>query len=131
MINSKSEKYQTNKDLLQNKPYIQNMMIFVPNMSKPTKRNNGYVAKVLILFGAKIACYGLRGYFARGLNYSIVLATIKLPLTKAEFLIFAHVTLTGHFPIGTNFSTVHVQLTIPNSLATLGIRPESLLAISL
>ena len=44
------------------------MMIFVPNMSKPTKRNSGYVAKVLILFEAKITCYGLRGYFARGIN---------------------------------------------------------------
>jgi len=57
------------KDLLQNKSYVQNVMIFVPNKSKPTKRNNGYVAKVLVLFRAKIACYGLRGYFARGLKH--------------------------------------------------------------
>jgi len=51
------------------------MMIFVPNILKPTKRNSGNIAKVLILFGAKIAYYGLRGYFARGLNWTYA----KLP----------------------------------------------------
>lgn len=33
------------------------MMIFVPNRPKPTKRNIGYVAKVLALFGIKMAYY--------------------------------------------------------------------------
>ena len=58
------------KGLLQNKPRIQNVIIFVPNWPKPTKRNYSYVAKVLVLFGAKIARYGSCDYFVRNLKHT-------------------------------------------------------------
>jgi hypothetical protein len=45
-------------------------MIFVPNVLKPTQYNISYVAKILAIFGAKMADYGSCGYFARGLSYN-------------------------------------------------------------
>jgi len=46
-------------------------MIFVLNRSKLTKRNICYGAKALVRFGAKRALAEPRGYFARGLNYTL------------------------------------------------------------
>jgi len=43
-------------------------MIIVPNTPKPTKHNSGYMEGFGFVFGAKIADYGLCGYFARGLD---------------------------------------------------------------
>ena len=45
-------------------------------MLKPTKHNSSYVAEVLVIFGAKMAGYGLCSYFARGLNTNLTEAAL-------------------------------------------------------
>lgn len=62
-----------NKGLLQNKPWNQKVMIFVPNWSQPTKRNCSYVAKVADYSGQKghFMDYGAilqEAYFTEGSN---------------------------------------------------------------
>lgn len=56
------------KDLLQNKPWNQKVMIIDQNRLQPPKHNRSYGAKVAARFWIKRALFGSWSYFARGLK---------------------------------------------------------------